>query len=136
MEMNGPGDREKSDGPWNYRVFARRTGRRSPGRALDEKRRRRSPQHRASVRARRPQRQIPRGHTVPELLIAAAGGVGVVAAAAALWLESSRRMGRRCFARLLALAVASSVFSVLAWTATAIARITPLPLTWAFVVTL
>ena len=73
---------------------------------------------------------------MPELLIAAAGGVGVVAAAAALWLESSRRMGRRCFAGLLALAVASSVFSVLAWTATAIARITPLPLTWAFVVTL
>ena len=40
-----------------------------------------------------------------ELLIAA-GGVGVVAAAAALWLESRRRIGRRCFAGLVALAVA------------------------------
>jgi hypothetical protein len=52
-----------------------------------------------------------------ELLIAA-GGVGVVAAAAALWLESSRRIGRRCFAGLVALAVALSVFSFLAWAAT------------------
>ena len=70
-----------------------------------------------------------------ELLIAA-GGVGVVAAAAALWLESRRRIGRRCFAGLVALAVALSVFSVLAWAATAIARIAPLPLTWAFVIAL
>ena len=72
---------------------------------------------------------------MPELLIAA-GGVGVVAAAAALWLESRRRIGRRCFAGLVALAVASSVFSFLAWAATAIARIAPLPLTWAFVIAL
>ncbi len=70
---------------------------------------------------------------MPELLIAA-GGVGVVAATAALWLESTRRIGRRGFAGLLALAVASSVFSVLAWAATAITRIAPLPLTWAVVI--
>ena len=70
-----------------------------------------------------------------ELLIAA-GGVGVVAAAAALWLESSRRIGRRCFAGLVALAVALSVFSFLAWAATGITRIAPLPLTWAFVIAL
>jgi hypothetical protein len=72
---------------------------------------------------------------VRELLIAA-GGVGVVAAAAALWLESSRRIGRRCFAGLVALAVALSVFSFLAWAATGITRIAPLPLTWAFVIAL
>jgi hypothetical protein len=72
---------------------------------------------------------------VRELLIAA-GGVGVVAAAAALWLESSRRIGRRCFAGLVALAVALSVFSFLAWAATGIARIASLPLTWAFVIAL
>jgi hypothetical protein len=70
-----------------------------------------------------------------ELLIAA-GGVGVVAAAAALWLESSRRIGRRCFAGLVALAVALSVFSILAWAATGITRIAILPLTWAFVIAL
>ena len=70
-----------------------------------------------------------------ELLIAA-GGVGVVAATAALWLESSRRIGRRCFAGLIALAVALSVFSILAWAATWITRIATLPLTWAFVIAL
>jgi hypothetical protein len=72
---------------------------------------------------------------VPELLIAA-GIVGVVAAAAALWLEGRRRISRRCFAGLVALAVTSSVFSFLAWAATGIARITASPLTWAVVIAL
>ena len=66
---------------------------------------------------------------MPGLLIAA-GGVGLVAASAALWLESRGRIGRRCFAGLLALAIGSSVFSVLAWAAAAVARIAPLPLSW------
>ena len=70
-----------------------------------------------------------------ELLIAA-GGDGVAAAAAALWLESRRSIGRRCFAGLVALAVASTLFSFLAWAATGSARITPWPLTWAFVIAL
>jgi hypothetical protein len=72
---------------------------------------------------------------VPELLIAA-GGVGAVAAAAALWLEGRHRIDRRCFAGLLALAVALSVFSALAWAATAIAHLAYFPLTWAFVLVL
>jgi hypothetical protein len=72
---------------------------------------------------------------MPELLIAA-GGVGVVAAAAALWLESARRIDGRCFAGLVGLAVALSVFSCLAWGATAITRIAPLPLTCAFAIAL
>jgi hypothetical protein len=72
---------------------------------------------------------------MPELLIAM-GGVGVVAATAALWLESARRIGRRCFAGLVGLAVAFSVFSFLAWAATAITRIAPLPVTWAFAIAL
>jgi hypothetical protein len=72
---------------------------------------------------------------VPELLIAA-GGVGVVAAAAALWLETNHRIGRRCFAGLVGLAVALSVFSLLAWAATEITRIAPVPLTWAFIIAL
>ena len=72
---------------------------------------------------------------MPGLLIAA-GAVGLVAASAALWLESRGQIGRRCFASLLALAVGSSIFSVLAWAATAIARIAPLPLTWALAVAL
>jgi hypothetical protein len=72
---------------------------------------------------------------VPGLLIAV-GGLGVVAATAALWLESRGRIGRRCFAGLLALAIGSSVFSFLAWAAAAMARIVPLPLTRAFAVAL
>ena len=70
-----------------------------------------------------------------ELLIAA-GGVGVAAAAAALWLEGSRRISRRCFAGLVALAVASTLFSLPAWVATGIARITLSPLIWAFFIAL
>jgi hypothetical protein len=70
-----------------------------------------------------------------ELLIVA-GGVGVAAAAAALWLEAGRRIGRRCFAGLLALAVAATLFSLLASVATGIARIIPSPLIWAFVTAL
>jgi len=72
---------------------------------------------------------------VRELLIAA-GGVGVAAAAAALWLEGSRRISRRCFAGLVALAVASTLFSLLGWVATGIARITLSPLIWAFFIAL
>jgi hypothetical protein len=72
---------------------------------------------------------------MPELLIVLSG-VGVVGAAAALWLEGRRRIGRRCFAGLVALAVASTLFSVLASAATVISRIAPLPLTWALAVTL
>jgi hypothetical protein len=72
---------------------------------------------------------------MPGLLIAA-GAVGLVAASAALWLESRGRIGRRCFAGLLALAIGSSVFSLLAWAAIAMARIAPLTLSWAFAVAL
>jgi hypothetical protein len=72
---------------------------------------------------------------VPGLLIAS-GGAGLVAASAALWLESRGRVGRRSFAGLLALAIGSSVFSLLGWAATAMAPIAPLPLSWAFAVAL
>jgi hypothetical protein len=72
---------------------------------------------------------------MPGLLIAA-GSIGVIAATVALWLESRRRIGRRCFAGLIALAVASSVFSVLACAASAIARNVPLPVAWALVIAL
>ena len=72
---------------------------------------------------------------MPGVLIAA-GGVGLVAASAALWLESRGRIGRRCFAGLLALAIGSSVFSLLAWAATAMARIASLPLSWSIAVAL
>jgi len=65
-----------------------------------------------------------------------AGSVGLVTATDALWLQGRRRVHRRFFAGLVATAVTLSLFSVVAWAATVIARVAPLALTWAFVGTL
>jgi hypothetical protein len=59
--------------------------------------------------------------------------VGLVAAIAALWVQAWRRADHRFFAALISIAVTSSLFSVVAWAATAIA---PWPLTWVLVGTL
>jgi cobalamin biosynthesis protein CobD/CbiB len=69
---------------------------------------------------------------VPNLLMVA-GGAGLVTATAALWLQRRRRVDRRFFAGLVATAVTLSLFSVVTWAATVIARLAPLALTWAFV---
>jgi hypothetical protein len=69
---------------------------------------------------------------VPNLLMLASG-VGVVAATAALWVQGQRRADHHFFAGLISIAVTLSLFSVVAWAATAIA---PLPLTWVLVGTL
>jgi hypothetical protein len=69
---------------------------------------------------------------VPNLLMVA-GGAGLVTATAALWLQARRRVDRRFFAGLVATAVTLSLFSVVTWAATVIARVAPLALTWAFV---
>jgi hypothetical protein len=66
-------------------------------------------------------------------LLMLAGSVGLLTATAALWLQGRRRIDRRFFAGLVTLAVTSSLFSVITWAATAIARIAPLPLTWVLV---
>ena len=63
---------------------------------------------------------------MPNLLMLASG-VGLVAATAALWVQGWRRADHRFFAGLISIAVTLSLFSVVAWAATAIA---PLPLTW------
>jgi hypothetical protein len=57
-------------------------------------------------------------------LLILAGCLGVSAASVALWLQS-RRIDRRLFAGVIALAVTTSLFSVIAWAATAVARIAP-----------
>jgi cobalamin biosynthesis protein CobD/CbiB len=72
---------------------------------------------------------------VPNLLMLS-GGVGLVTATAALWLQRRRRVDRRFFAGLVATAVTLSLFSVVAWAATVVARVAPLLLTWVFVGTL
>jgi hypothetical protein len=71
---------------------------------------------------------------VPNLLMLASG-VGLVAATAALWVQGWRAY-RRFFAFLVSIAVTVSLFSVVAWGATEIAQVAPLPLTWVFVGTL
>jgi hypothetical protein len=67
-------------------------------------------------------------------LLILAGGAGLIAATA-LWLQT-RRVNRRCFAGLVSIAVTLSLFSVFAWAATAIAKVAPVALTWAFIGTL
>jgi hypothetical protein len=71
---------------------------------------------------------------VPNLLMLASG-VGLAAATAALWVQGWRAY-RRFFAFLVSIAVTVSLFSVVAWGATEIAQVAPLPLTWIFVGTL
>jgi hypothetical protein len=66
-------------------------------------------------------------------LLMLASGVGLVAAIAALWVQGWRRADHRFFAALISIAVTLSLFSVVAWAATAIA---PLPLTRVLVGTL
>jgi hypothetical protein len=66
---------------------------------------------------------------VPNVLMLASGA-GLVAATAALWVQGWRRADHRFFAGLISIAVTLSLFSVVAWAATAIA---PLLLTWALV---
>jgi hypothetical protein len=68
--------------------------------------------------------------SIPLLL---AGIVGLVTATAALLLQGRRPIDRRFFAALITSAVTLSVFSVVAWIATAIGRVAPLLLIWAFV---
>ena len=67
------------------------------------------------------------------MLLVLASGVGLVAATAALWVQGWPRADHRFFAGLISIAVTLSLFSVVAWAATAIA---PLPLTWVLVGTL
>jgi cobalamin biosynthesis protein CobD/CbiB len=69
---------------------------------------------------------------VPSLLMLASG-VGLVAATAALRVEGWRRADHRFFAGLISIAVSLSLFSIVAWAATAIA---PVPLTWVLAGTL
>jgi hypothetical protein len=71
---------------------------------------------------------------VPNALMLASG-VGLVAATAALWVQGWRRSDHRFFASLISIAVTLSLFSVVAWAATAIAPL-PLIMTWVLVATL
>ena len=63
-----------------------------------------------------------------------AGGAGLLAAAAALWVQRQPQTDQRFFAFLVAAAVALSLFALVAWTATLILRV-PLALIWPLLAT-
>ena len=66
-------------------------------------------------------------------LLMVAGGMGVVSATTALWMQGRRMLHQRVFALLVSFTVTLILFSMIAWVAAAIAAIAPLSLTWVFV---
>ncbi len=69
-------------------------------------------------------------------LLMVAGGMGIVSATTALWMQGRRMLHQRVFALLVSFTVTLILFSLIAWAAAAIAAIAPLSLTWVFVGTL
>ena len=69
-------------------------------------------------------------------LLMVAGGMGVISATTALWMQGRRMLHHRVFALLVSFTVTLILFSLIAWAAAAIAAITPPLLTWVFVATL
>ena len=66
-------------------------------------------------------------------LLMLAGGMGIVSATTALWMQGRRMLHHRVFALLVSFTVTLILFSLIAWAAAAIAAIEPLSLTWVFV---
>jgi hypothetical protein len=69
-------------------------------------------------------------------LLMVAGGMGIVSAATALWMQGRQVLDQRVFALLISFTVTVILFSVIAWAAAVIVAIAPLSLTWVFVGTL
>ena len=66
-------------------------------------------------------------------LLMLAGGMGIVSATTALWMQGRRMLDQRVFASLVSFTVTLILFSLIAWAAAVIASIPPLSLTWVFV---
>ena len=66
-------------------------------------------------------------------LLMVAGGMGMVSATSALWMQGRRMLHQRIFALLVSFTVTVILFSMIAWAAAAIAVVAPLLLTWVFV---
>jgi hypothetical protein len=64
-------------------------------------------------------------------LLMVAGGMGIVSATTALWMQGRRMLDQRIFALLVSFTITLILFSLVAWAAVAIATIAPLLLTWA-----
>jgi len=69
-------------------------------------------------------------------LLMVTGGMGVISATTALWMQGRRMLPQRAFALLVSFTVTLILFSLIAWAAAAIAAIAPLLLTWVFVAAL
>ena len=69
-------------------------------------------------------------------LLMVAGGMGVISATTALWMQGRRMLHHRVFALLVSFTVTLILFSLIAWAAVAIATVAPLMLIWVFVATL
>jgi hypothetical protein len=66
-------------------------------------------------------------------LLMVAGGMGIVSATTALWMQGRRMLHQRVFALLISFTVTVMLFSMIAWAAAVIVAIAPLSLTWVFV---
>ena len=69
-------------------------------------------------------------------LLMVAGGMGLISATTALWMQGRRMLHHRAFALLVSFTVTLILFSLIAWAAAAIAAIASLLLTWVLVATL
>jgi hypothetical protein len=69
-------------------------------------------------------------------LLMVAGGMGVISATTALWMQGRQMLHHRAFALLVSFTVTLILFSLIAWAAAVIAAIAPLLLTWVLVATL
>ena len=63
-------------------------------------------------------------------LLMLAGGMSLISATTALWMQGRRMLHHRVFALLVSLTVTLILFSLIAWAAALIVTIAPLPLTW------
>ena len=69
-------------------------------------------------------------------LLMLAGGMGILSATTALWMQGRRMLHQRVFALLVSFTVTLMLFSLIAWAVAATAAIAPLSLTWVLVGTL
>ena len=66
-------------------------------------------------------------------LLMLAGGMSLISATTALWMQGRRMLHHRVFALLVSLTVTLILFSLIAWAAALLVTIAPLPLTWILV---
>ena len=65
-----------------------------------------------------------------------AGGMSIVSATTALWMNGRQMLHQRVFALLVSFTVTVILFSMIAWAAVLLVAVAPLPVTCAFVGTL